>query len=146
MATLKELRNMVSAALDGLGADSYEARADKDTWECQWGSASVTIMVVGESDTDPMPGVAVSALIMSALVQNPLALYRKLLELNNVLGGSLAFSIDSTNLVWLTGGRFAGTIQSVDDLKKLILIVSQNADKYDDELIAEFGGALGDQS
>ena len=144
MATPTALYHMVGIALDALGVDSYSTRRDKDRWLIQWGSIRVAIQVLGVSEGLP-PFLGLYACVMSASVQNPLALYRKLLELNHTLLGRMTFSIDLGE-VWLLAGRLGDEVDGSKHLIALIKDVAEVADSFDDELIAEFGGALDDQS
>jgi hypothetical protein len=66
------------------------------------------------------------------------AFYERLLKLNHAIKGRAAFSVDADGIVFLTAGR---PVEDLDpgEIIDLILWTSEQADRFDDMLLTEFG-------
>jgi hypothetical protein len=142
-ANLISTAELVEDALHELGHDPEACRADapgaRRGWTCSHGSAHVTIALV---DREDYLHLRVSASIMRPDDKvDTHRLYRRLLTLNavSVHGAAFAAHLDEIKLI---------TERSTIDLDKsevkdLISRVCRYADRYDDQLVEEFGGTRG---
>jgi hypothetical protein len=113
-----------------------------DAWAIFRGTAlGYVALIVPEDDAEPDSIVHVTFPILRAPATGAEPLFRRLLELNHELGSFASFSLDPRGKIWLGAGRFA---QDLDEpgLRELIAQVAGLADRYDDELLAEFGKDL----
>lgn len=140
MTTLAEVRNLVSIVLDDLGADSYEARVDKNTWRIAAGSVSGFIFLIEDQANPQSSSIVIGFPVMKIPAEKVLPFYRRLLEYNYVLSGRAAFAINDSNLVILHAGRLILDLDA-SELRDLILRTASIADHYDDILLNEFGQA-----
>jgi T3SS (YopN, CesT) and YbjN peptide-binding chaperone 1 len=138
-----DLRTAIPAAIDALGGDSRVSVLGPDAWAIFRGTALgyVALIVPDDGDAEPDSIVHVTFPILRVPDQGAEPLFRRLLELNHELGSFASFSLDSRGKVWLGAGRFA---QDLDEpgLRELIAQVAGLADRYDDELLEEFGKDL----
>ena len=97
----------------------------------QWGSAFV---IVGTSGSAL---VALSPLFKELPEGNEPAFFRKLLEHNAYMGGMASFALQPDGWVVLHAGR---ALKGIDPHEFAVLVsgVGRFADRFDDELIAEF--------
>lgn len=106
------------------------------------GSASGFVMAIpGEGSSDSSDLILVTRLEIMPVPGDPVrrrALEARLLELNHGLLGRAAFSFGPEGAVYLTAGR---PVEDLDpgEILDLILWTSEQADRYDDELIRSFG-------
>lgn len=97
----------------------------------QYGSAFVLVGISGTAV------VAVAPLFRRLPPGDVEAFYRRLLVANAQMGGVASFAIGSDGWVVLHAGRSVKGLDA-EELGVLIGSVGRFADKYDDELIAEF--------
>ena len=110
----------------------------------QRGSASGFVMAVPTTEDGSASELVlvVRLEIMKTPATDREAFFRRLLELNHGFLGRAAFSVDADGTVALTAGR---PVLDLDpgEVLDLILWTSEQADRYDDELLAEYGGTTG---
>jgi hypothetical protein len=138
MSDIPRIRNLISAAIDTLGGDSYEDRLDKNVWRFKLGSAVGLIVLVEDTDDPTDSDIFVLFRIMKVPLQKALPFYRRLLELNFALSGKAAFCVDDENTVCLQSGRIIRDLDATE-IMDLIHRTAWIADKYDDVLLDEFG-------
>jgi hypothetical protein len=140
-----ELRRAIPAAIDALGGDSRIASLDQDAWAIFRGSATGYIALItaeeGEADAETNAIVHVTFPILRVPETGAEPLLRHLLELNHQLGDFAAFSLDAHGKAWLGSGRFAADLDDAE-LRLMITQVAELADRYDDELLEQFGRQL----
>ncbi len=131
-------RRLVGHALDNLGYDSYEARVDRDHWAISHGSAKGVIGISVDQENPEMSTIYAAMRIMTVPLQRALPFYRKLLELNEVLLGRGALSVDVENTIWLNCGRH---IEDLDESEvvHMVLLTTRAADTFMSTLLDEFG-------
>jgi hypothetical protein len=139
-----DLRYAIPATIDALGGNARTSMLGPDAWAIFRGSAIGYVALITpdeehEGDGDAI--VHVNFLIMKTPAQDPAPLYRRLLELNHELGAFASFSLDRKGKVWLGAGRFAADMHE-SELRELIAQAAQLADRYDDELLDQFGREL----
>ena len=136
-----DARKNVVSALKRLGVQETEPDQADDvcaTWRLTVGSADVFVSVI-KADGNPDSVVfQVLAPVMGLPDKNLLPLYRKLLELNASALFGACFSLEGAT-VNVLGERLALNLDE-DEFVRLIDRVAGYADKYDDELVSEFGG------
>jgi hypothetical protein len=137
MTDIANLGRLVARILDRLDEGTYrEGFAEP----FQRGSAAGKASVVADAD-DPGEFVfQVEMAIMRAPAGQEPAFYRRLLELNHDFQGRAAFSLADDGGVTLLAAR---PIRDLDpsEVVDLILWTSEQADRYDDVLLKEFGYA-----
>ncbi|CAN5597939.1 hypothetical protein BH24GEM3_BH24GEM3_02940 [soil metagenome] len=132
------VREMVESFLHTQGIDSFEAHVDDDMWVFRRGSASGHIALIEDEEEPEWSRLYVSFAVMKVPLSRALRFYRRLLEINDELGGTCSFSVDSTDVVWLSAGR---KIEGLDlaELNELVMRTGFYADRYDDMLLDEYG-------
>ncbi|CAN5906285.1 hypothetical protein BH23GEM7_BH23GEM7_01800 [soil metagenome] len=132
------VREMVESFLQTQGIDSFEAHVDDDMWVFRRGSASGHIALIEDEEEPEWSRLYVSFAVMKVPLSRALRFYRRLLEINDELGGTCSFSVDSTDVVWLSAGR---KIEGLDlaELNELVMRTGFYADRYDDMLLDEYG-------
>ena len=137
---LAELRSAIPDAIDAMGGDSRVSALGEDAWAIFRGSAVGYVAVIG-ADGESDPVVHVSFPILRIPETGAEAVYRRLLELNHELGALCSFSIDARGRAWLGAARFAADVNE-SALRELIAQLAGLADRYDGQLIGEFGKHL----
>jgi hypothetical protein len=140
------LRNAIPAAIDALGGDSRVSALGPDAWAIFRGSVLGYVALIvpdgeGEPEQEPDSIVHVTFPILRVPADGVEPLFRRLLELNHELGSFASFSLDGRGKVWLGAGRFAADLDE-HELRELIAQVAGLADRYDDELLEQFGRHL----
>jgi hypothetical protein len=138
MTDLASIRNLVSGVIDALGGDSYESRFDKDSWHISMGSADGMIVFFPDDEDPGDSDILVHFTIMKVPLSKALPFYRRLLEINSRFHGKATLSINDDNEVCLQAGRLAKDL-NVSEMFDLINRTASLADRYDDELLDEFG-------
>ncbi|WP_448380631.1 YbjN domain-containing protein [Gloeomargarita sp.] len=105
-------------------------------WRFRYGTAQVYVQLTGTS-TDDM--LTVWAGLLKLPVQNPLALYQQLLELNWATTMEARFAILDQEVVVVGTRSLLGLDPA--EIARLITIVASLADLYDEELQAKFPAA-----
>ena len=131
-------QRLIEEALDDLGWDSYEARTKKNIWYVARGTARIMIILHEDEDGD----LANSHLFIRSFIaklpkNNLVGLYRYLLEQNSVNTLYTHFALQEDS-IWLQAIRSLEDID-LNEIAKLIGIVSSLADRYDNYIIKEFG-------
>jgi hypothetical protein len=124
MSTLDEL-------LTGSGLREKSARIDDRLVRLQWGSAFVIVGISGSAV------VSIAPLFRAVPAGKEQAFYRRLLEHNAYMGGIASFAIQSDGWVVLHAAR---ALKGIDpqEFGALVAGVGRFADRFDDQLIAEF--------
>jgi hypothetical protein len=140
------LRAAIPAAIDALGGDSRVSALGPDAWAIFRGTVlGYVALIVPDSEADserePDSIVHVTFPILRVPADGAEKLFRRLLELNHELGSFASFSLDPRGKVWLGAGRFAADLDD-HELRELIAQVAGLADRYDDELLDQFGRNL----
>jgi len=140
---LATIRQAIIGLLDSLGVDSYEARMERNLWVFLHGSINGEIGLVENRQSSSTSKIFVRCCVIPLPDKPSLAFYRKLLQLNDEFLGNPSFSVDAGNMVWLSTSR---PVEGLDGTELSVLFhrTSELADKYDDELLDEFGAELGD--
>ena len=136
------LRAAIPAAIDALGGDSRVSALGPDAWAIFRGTVlGYVALIVPDGEGEPDSIVHVTFPILRVPGEGAEPLFRRLLELNHELGSFASFSLDVRGKVWLGAGRFAADLDQ-DGLRELIAQVAGLADRYDDELLEQFGRNL----
>lgn len=143
-STLRATRRMVEEVISELGMDPGESRMPTDEGSFAWGlmkgSAEVFIFVLPGADPDAYHSIQVVSPVMTlpgdSGHQN--ALFRRLLELNAQVISGAAFGLKGQT-VMLVCDRSTKDI-SASEVRDMVLRVGYFADKYDDDLVRQFGG------
>jgi hypothetical protein len=138
---LSTLRRAIPDAIDALGGDSRVSALGDDAWAIFRGSAIGYVALIGGGEDEGDPVVHVSFPILRVPETGAEALFRRLLELNHELGSLCSFSIDQRGKAWLGAARFAADLDE-SALRELIAQLAGLADRYDDQLLTEFGTHL----
>jgi len=130
----------VEAALRALGVDPEEsalpARGDAGAaWSLGKGSVEVYVVLTGDADARVL---RIFAPILTVPTENPLALFRRLLEINGEGLSGCSFGVRGTKVVLGIERDAQGLDRDV--VRDLILHVAHYADHFDDELVRRFGG------
>ncbi|NNF28411.1 MAG: hypothetical protein HKO53_16455 [Gemmatimonadetes bacterium] len=104
----------------------------------QRGSATGFVVVIPDPRDPAHEIVEVRLTIMPVPPERAADLLRRLLELNATLHGRAAFALTDEDMVVLTAGR---STQDLDpgELVDVVLWTAEQADYFDDVLLAEFG-------
>ena len=120
--------------------DLLESRALKTGVQMpiQRGSATGFVVVIPDPRDPAHEIVEVRLTIMTVPPDRESGLMRRLLELNATLHGRAAFALTDEDRVVLTAGR---STQDLDpgELVDVVLWTAEQADYFDDVLLAEFG-------
>jgi hypothetical protein len=136
------LRTAIPAAIDALGGDSRVSVLGPDAWAIFRGTVlGYVALIVPDGESEPDGIVHVTFPILRVPAQGAEPLFRRLLEVNHELGSFASFSLDGHGKVWLGAGRFAADLDE-HELRELIAQVAGLADRYDDELLEQFGRNL----
>jgi hypothetical protein len=138
---LPALRRAIPDAIDAMGGDSRVSALGDDAWAIFRGSAIGYVAIIGGSEDEGDPVVHASFPILRVPESGAEALYKRLLELNHELGSLCSFSIDPRGKVWLGAARFAADLEQ-SSLRELIAQLAGLADRYDNQLLSEFGRHL----
>ncbi len=116
---------------DGTLAAGFEEKIQR-------GSASGSVCVVRDRGDPDGLVLVVRFALMRVPEDDPAPLCSRLLDLNHELQGRASFSVHDDGLVYLTSGR---PIEDLDpgEVIDLLLWTSEQADHFDDVLLAEFG-------
>lgn len=134
MTDIDSLGGLVTRILDGLASDTLVLGFREPI---KRGSASGAVTIVEDSE-DPGTLLLEITLAIMTVPEDAAPFYRRLLELNHGFKGRAAFSVDSSDQVWLTSGR---PLRDLDpgEVIDLLLWTSEQADHFDDLLLTEFG-------
>ncbi len=127
----------VQQILGSMGVDVSNARLATEEgfgWSFREGSAVIEVYIIQQGDTGYLQ---VLSPIMHIPQSGLMPLYRHLLELNLQLT-SAAFGVFE-DVVYVFNERPLDGMDAMEG-RSIIQLVARYADKYDDELIAEFGG------
>ena len=138
MPSIATVRNMISHVIDSLGGDSYDMRIDKNSWRFVQGSARGWISIYEHSENEEYSIIQVRFLIMRVPLQHALAFYRRILSLNYDLFGHSSFALSDDNHVVLSSARIIRDLD-ISEIEDMVLRTSLLADRFDDQLLAEFG-------
>ena len=143
-ANLASAIAMIEDVLIELGHVVEKARAQFPECEAAWsitkGSATVEIALLPRDDAG---WLQVTASVMTpSEATDRAALWRKLLLLNGELTGPAHFALRGETVV-LIGQRSTRDMDR-SEVMALVRSVSFDADRFDDELVNEFGGRKGD--
>lgn len=135
MAQIQSLLGLVDRILDHIEDGALDGSFREPI---QRGSASGLACVVPDRQDPDSLLLVVQLSIMRAPASNRARLYERLLELNHTFNGRAAFSLADDGIVYLTSGR---PVEHLDpgEIIDLILWTSEQADDYDNILLAEFG-------
>ncbi|HEX2451409.1 MAG TPA: hypothetical protein VHJ69_09710 [Gemmatimonadales bacterium] len=139
---LSALRQAIPDAIDAMGGDSRVSALGDDAWAIFRGSAVGYVAVIGggdDAESDPIVHVSFPILRVPETGAEPL--YKRLLELNHELGALCSFSVDPRGRAWLGAARFAADLNE-SALRELIAQLAGLADRYDGQLLSEFGSHL----
>ncbi|MBW2277039.1 MAG: YbjN domain-containing protein [Deltaproteobacteria bacterium] len=134
-------RKLVESVIKDLGIDpeesSLEASSGGAAWRVARGSAHVMIALNPAGE-----GKAARLRIISPLIlmdeDTSLALLRRLLELNGTELPGVAFGVISDKVVLVAERSVAGLDRA--EVAEMLSVIGFYADKYDDDLVEEFGG------
>jgi hypothetical protein len=138
---LTALRRAIPEAIDAMGGDSRVSALGDDAWAIFRGSAIGYVALIGGGEDEGDPVVHASFPILRVPDTGAEPLYKRLLELNHELGALCSFSVDPRGKVWLGAARFAADLEQ-SSLRELIAQLAGLADRYDGQLLAEFGSHL----
>ncbi|MGH7516904.1 MAG: T3SS (YopN, CesT) and YbjN peptide-binding chaperone 1 [Gemmatimonadales bacterium] len=138
---LTALRRAIPEAIDAMGGDSRVSALGDDAWAIFRGSAIGYVALIGRGEDEGDPVVHASFPILRVPETGAEPLYKRLLELNHELGSLCSFSVDPRGKVWLGAARFAADLDE-SSLRELIAQLAGLADRYDGQLLAEFGSHL----
>jgi hypothetical protein len=141
-ANLRSCVQMVEQAISSLGHDPEDSRLGTYTWRVRKGSALVTVgILIGEHGVNRLQ-VSADVMRIDELVDKP-RLFERLLELNFMQVKGAAFALRDNTVVLVSERSTIDLDRSeVDDL---VARVQEYADRYDDELVTEYGGRLAGQ-
>jgi hypothetical protein len=138
---LAALRCAIPDAIDAMGGDSRVSTLGDDAWAIFRGTAIGYVAIIGGDGAEGDPVVHTSFPILRVPESGAEPLYKRLLELNHELGSLCSFSVDPRGKVWLGAARFAADLEQ-SSLRELIAQLAGLADRYDDQLLGEFGRHL----
>lgn len=141
MSNITEIRRIIGDIIERFGGDAEEQRLDDNSWVFRKGSATGLVLVKPEPSEPGGGDVLAVCEIMRLPEHGREKLYRRLLELNDVLCGKAAFGVNAQDVVLLQAGR---KLEQIDpaELEDLLLRTAAVADRYDDALLDEFGREL----
>jgi hypothetical protein len=138
-ANLKSCVKMVEEAIATLGHSADEARLEVPgvtAWRVQKGSAHVYIMITAREHENT---IRVTAPVMHLDPHvDQTQLFRRLLELNATQVMGAAFALDKNDVILTVERSTVDLDQS--EMLAMLRHVEDFADRFDDILIAEFGG------
>ena len=143
-ANLRTTRKMVEEVIDSLGLVPEENRLPTDDGSPAWGllkgSAEVFIFIIAGNGDEEYASLQVVAPVMRLpeSTKNQAALFRRLLEINTEALSGLAFGVKGDTAV-LVSDRSTEDVDA-SEVRNMILRVGYYADRYDDELVHQFGG------
>ena len=117
--------------LAGSGLSEKAVRMNDHLVRLQWGSAFVIAGISGSVV------VAIAPLFRAVPPGKEQAFYRKLLEHNAYMGGIASFALQGDGWVVLQAARVLKGIDA-QEFEAMVAGVGRFADKFDDQLIAEF--------
>ena len=135
MTATSSLAVALSELLDLLESRSFKTGVQMPI---QRGSATGFVVVIPDPRDPSHEIVEVRLTIMPVPPDRASGLLRRLLELNATLHGRAAFALTEDDMVVLTAGR---STQDLDpgELVDVVLWTAEQADYFDDVLLAEFG-------
>jgi hypothetical protein len=139
-SNLKTCQKMVEAVVRELGLDPVASRLEttepgRIAWGLRCGSAAVYVFLQpGEQENY----IQVVSPVMKIPESNILPLYRRLLELNAETLSGVAFGVKGEDIV-LSIDRTTTDIDR-SEVASMITLIGEYSDRYDDELVSEFGG------
>ncbi len=133
---------LVEGVIQTLGLDPASVRmpapAHGRAWSLMRGSAAVAIFLRPPRDGEDSAQLRVVAPIVKVESRDEVALYRTLLELNASGLGSVAFGLHHGRIVIVAERRTRDL--DAAEVEYVVHRVGAVGDRYDDELIARFGG------
>ena len=139
---LSKAKKTVEAVLKDLGINANENEVESvdggHAWQLARGSADVMISLVPGSDHRAGRIRVVSPIVrMDAGISREAAI--RLLELNGTQLPGVAFGLIERDMVVLVAERTVLDLNRLE-VQEMLNLVGYYADKYDDLLVAEFGG------
>lgn len=132
---------LVEGVIKDLGVDpgecALEASGGGAAWRVARGSAHVMIAVNPSAEGKPARLRIVSPVVAMS-DDTSLLLLRRLLELNGTELPGVAFGVIGNKVVLVAERGAAGLDR--DEVAEMLSSIGYFADKYDDELVEEFGG------
>jgi hypothetical protein len=138
MTEIANLGQLITRVLMHLTDDSYR---DGFCEPFQRGSAEGKACIVESPETPGEYEFQVQMGIMWTPDDDREVFYRRLLEVNHGFRGRAAFCVDAQGMVSLVAARPVLDLDS-SEVVDLILWTSQQADRFDDVLLKEFGYEL----
>jgi hypothetical protein len=140
-ANLRSCEQMVEAVLRKRAgeADRRIAGAKSPSWRLDHGSAQVFVFLTAEPSGENFLHVIAPVMHPTDEALAKPALFRRLLELNADELSGAAFALREGKVVVTTDRSTAGL--DLVEVEEMIGRVADYADRYDDLLTAEFGGA-----
>lgn len=135
MRTDDSLGSLVARILDGIDDGSLGVGFREPI---RRGSASGYVSVVEDLEEEGSLLLMVSLTVMRVPGGRETEFFRRLLELNGTFQGRSTFSVDESDVVWLSAGRLMEDLDP-SEIIDLILWTSEHADHLDDVLLQEFG-------
>lgn len=135
MTPIDSLASLVGRILDHVESGDF-ARGFEEP--IRRGSASGSVAVVEDSDEPGVHLLRVTLGLMRVPDDRTPAFYRHLLKLNHDLQGRAAFSVSTGNVVSLTAARPVMDLDA-SEVIDLVLWTSDQADRFDDVLLEEYG-------
>ena len=136
----KSTQKMIESVIRDLGLDPDGSRLETSedgrlAWGVRCGSAAVYVFL---QEGDKENFIEVLSPVMKIPEQNILPLYRRLLELNAEELTGAAFGVKGEDVVLMTDRSTTDLDRT--EVQSMITLMGEYADRYDDELVGEFGG------
>ncbi len=129
---------MIDGVLEQFGLDAYESRIDKNAWAFTRGSAPIFILLNEPENEEEFGWFAVRSPIAKLPKQNLPALYRWMLEKNEIETRQSRFCIAEDETITVILWRPLAAMDPIE-LATCIMDVGDTADNFDDYIINEFG-------
>ena len=135
---LRACEQMVEAVLVQMGIDLAQSRVPGEvlSWSLSCGSAHLLVSLHRDGQSDEN-FIHVIAPVLRPRAEDP-ALWRRLLELNSTTLKGGAFALRDGDVV-VTAERSTLGLDRVE-IEEMLRRVGEYADRFDDQLVAEFGG------
>lgn len=134
------VKEMIHCYAESVGLTREQVyNVERDNWQWKNGSADIEVVIqkVNFEDGTRRDFLRIFCPVMDIPLANPMAFYRRLLELNDVKLGIKFTLTPNSNKVWAS---FERDIKGIDynELSTFISDFEYWADKLDDELKADF--------
>jgi hypothetical protein len=138
-ANLRSCVSMVEQTIASLGHRPDDSRLGSYTWRVRKGSALVTIAILLGEHGENRLQVSSDVIKLDGRADKA-HLFERLLELNFQSIKGAAFALRDNTIVLLSERT---TIDlDLSEVGDLVTRIQEYADRFDDELVAEFGGRL----